>query len=244
MGGDDMTRPFKVHYLRRVADETPRGLCHVTPKPWHVTRTRDEVTCGLCQRELAAVGCAPEEVCDDAPVFVPHEVDPMRGTSSPAGHDGFIGAKRERVAYRSIDEALLEWATLRRDAYPAKSMTEVLAAHSELGCHVGGGAGEPRAIRIADRIADLELCMRDAFDPRAWTGNVTAGHALAVVIQRAASTDALSDIADVLGITLQAAHGAVGKGRKRMSIEMGARGLIRRDDDTVETRRRELEGRR
>ena len=231
----------RVHYLLRLGIEAPRTLCGQPAAEWHVTRTRAEVTCGTCERMLATgPAFAPEEIA--APIaFVP--VIMPAGTLSPAGHAGFIGAKLERVAYRSIDEALLEWATLRRDAYPAKSMTEVLAAHSELGCHVGGGAGEPRAIRIADRIADLELCMRDAFDPRAWTGNVTAGHALAVVIQRAASTDALSDIADVLGITLQAAHGAVGKGRKRMSIEMGARGLIRRDDDAVDARRRELDGR-
>jgi len=240
MGGDDMTRPSKVHYLRRVADETPRGLCHVTPKPWHVTRTREEVTCGLCQRELAAVGCAPEEVCEDAPVFVPHEVDSMRGTSSPAGHAGFIGPW-QRVDWPSLDVALLTYWTIRRDRYPSKSVTEMLETYAMLGDRVdGGGSKEPRALRMADGIADIEIAAKAAFAPHAWQDGISGVQAWLLMLHRASTQLALSDVAAEVGVPWSRAAGTLLRGRRRMRIEMGARGLIRADGDAVDARRREL----
>lgn len=243
-----MTRP-RTHYAAQDAAETGLtvALCGQMPRSRDATRDELRVTCRRC---LAVLARRPPGPPLAAPAWTPPP--PRESTSSTWDERLRPIAEAEvpsrgptyRHPFGGLHRALQLWATVRVDGYTARSTAGALAEIGRMGAIVQtSGRGDPRSLRDADLVAQVDAAIEDAF--RGWpdTAVLDAAQAraatLACLVGEPGTVDvradrrtrafvplAPSEAAARLGVSTQAVAGAMRTARRRLTVELAARGLV------------------
>ena len=229
----------KTHALRAGNGHIPVSLCGMV-----AVHCGPEVTCVLCLRELRSldrVGAAPLVVAASG------------GTEWDEGFAAIAEAEvpgRVEHAYRWTSElaALETWARTRMDGYSAKSLHAVTEALGRDGCRVqDGGAGEPKAMRQADDVAEVERVLRHVFGKLAWEGLLDADMALRAMLWRFVASgwapvrkrgdvrleavqmtpESIAERLDMPDVTARIVKRATDRARRLVRVELVSRGLVR-----------------
>jgi len=203
-----------------------------------------EVTCALCIRELRSldrVGAATLVVADTGGTEWDETLAPIAEAEVPG---------RVEHAYRWTSElaALETWARTRMDGYSAKSLHAVTEALGRDGCRVqDGGRSEPKALRQADDVAEVERVLRHVFGTLAWEGLLDANLALTALLWRFVASgwapvrkrgdvrleavqmtpEAIAERLDMPDVTARIVKRTTDRARRLVRVELVARGLVR-----------------
>lgn len=236
-----MSRPSrtKTHALRSGNGQIPVSLCGMV-----AVHCGPDVTCAMCLRELASldrVGAAALVVADHGGTEWDASLAPIAEAEVPG---------RVEYAYRWTSEvaALETWVRTRLDGYSAKSLHAVTEALGRDGCRVqDGGPGEPKAMRQADDVAEVERVLRHVFGVLPWEGLLDANLALRALVWRFVASgwapvkrrsdvrmeavqmtpEAIAERLALPDVTARVVKRTTDRARRLVRVELVARGLVR-----------------
>ena len=253
-----MSRQPRTHYANHSEGDLAQGLCGILAAL--ATRDVAEVTCRMCLKRLAELPFAPAELTEVEPWTPPPAMAARIGARNltPADQraiDESRSGSKVRPEFRSMGDALTQWATVFVDGYAQSSASAGCERLGIVGAMIQtSGRGTTATIRQADVVVQVGLMLDHVFsswaaehadhalsakDARSCWLSMEVGLPMSITTQlrsgerewtvtedRAWNPLKASEIAAETGLRVAVLGNLRKWARRRMTVEMVARGLL------------------